>query len=153
MKCEDVTNKLWDQWGDEEGSFIDKVMITLHLARCPRCAEEARRLGFLRGFLGGAFFPPAPSLPVMELLPWDEVCGEAWEEGGVSTRRWVLTGCFVLLSLGSAFFGMDFVRVAGFHGASFLVPVGITVGVVLTCYGALFIASHLEEFSVRFNLR
>jgi hypothetical protein len=35
---------------------------------------------------------------------------------------------------------------------SFLLPVGITFGIVLTSYGALFIGSHLEEFSERFGL-
>ena len=35
---------------------------------------------------------------------------------------------------------------------SFLLPVGITIGVVLTTYGALFIGSHLKELSERFGL-
>jgi hypothetical protein len=35
---------------------------------------------------------------------------------------------------------------------SFLLPVGITVGIVLTSYGALFIGGHLKELSERFRL-
>jgi hypothetical protein len=30
--------------------------------------------------------------------------------------------------------------------------VGITIGIVLTCYGALFIGSHLKELMERFGL-
>jgi hypothetical protein len=35
---------------------------------------------------------------------------------------------------------------------SYLLPVGITIGIVLTSYGALFIGSHLKELSERFGL-
>jgi hypothetical protein len=48
---------------------------------------------------------------------------------------------------------MDFEKVAHRQGSSFLIPVGITIGVVVTGYGALFIASHLKELSERFGLR
>jgi hypothetical protein len=47
---------------------------------------------------------------------------------------------------------MDFIHIAQEQGLSFLLPLGITVGVVLTCYGALFIGSHLKELSKHFNL-
>jgi hypothetical protein len=48
---------------------------------------------------------------------------------------------------------MNFVAIANSEGSSFLLPVGITIGIVLTCYGALFIGSHLKELSSRFRLR
>jgi hypothetical protein len=71
----------------------------------------------------------------------------------VSLRSWVITGIIVLVSLTSAFFGIDFIKVAAANGSAFLLPVGLTVGGVTTFYGALFIASHLEELSDRFGLR
>jgi hypothetical protein len=33
-----------------------------------------------------------------------------------------------------------------------MIPIGITIGIMLTGYGALFIGSHLKEFSERFGL-
>jgi hypothetical protein len=48
---------------------------------------------------------------------------------------------------------MDFGTVADHWGSSFLLPIGITVGAVVSAYGALFIGSHLKELSHRFNLR
>ena len=102
------------------------------------------------------FHPHCPNFekPVMECL-----CGEADPEeeidapAGFSFRGWVLIGFFVLLSLSSSFFGISFGVIANEEGLSFLLPVGITIGIVLTCYGALFIGSHLKELSTRFGLR
>jgi hypothetical protein len=78
----------------------------------------------------------------------DQITGEV-----VSLRSWVITGIIVLVSLTSAFFGIDFIKVAAANGSAFLLPVGLTVGGITTFYGALFIASHLEELSERFGLR
>jgi len=77
---------------------------------------------------------------------------EAELPGGFSTRGWVIAGMVMLVSLATAFFGMDFNRVALAAGMSYMIPVGITIGIALTCYGALFVGSHLKEFTERFGL-
>jgi hypothetical protein len=59
----------------------------------------------------------------------------------------------MLVSFATAFFGLDFNEVALTAGLSFMIPIGITIGIVLTCYGALFIGSHLKEFIERFDLK
>jgi hypothetical protein len=66
---------------------------------------------------------------------------------------WVATGFIILFSLATSFMSMDFISVAAAQGSSFLLPVGITIGVVVTVYGAIFIGSHLKELSDRFRLR
>ena len=72
--------------------------------------------------------------------------------GGLSTRGWVIAGLIILISLSTAFLGMDFEHIANVAGMSFMLPVGITIGIVLTSYGALFIGSHLKELTERFGL-
>jgi hypothetical protein len=72
--------------------------------------------------------------------------------GGLSTRGWVIAGFIILVSMATAFFGLDFQKLAQETGTSFLLPIGITIGIVLTTYGALFIGSHLQELSERFGL-
>jgi hypothetical protein len=42
--------------------------------------------------------------------------------------------------------------VADHWGSSFLLPIGITIGAIVSAYGALFSGSHLKELSSRFNL-
>jgi hypothetical protein len=71
---------------------------------------------------------------------------------GVSFRSWVIAGLIILVSLSSSFFNLDFVETVASYGSSFLLPVGLTIGIVVTGYGALFIGSHLKELSTRFRL-
>jgi hypothetical protein len=100
--------------------------------------------------------PPSPDFEDMlmeRLYAENDVTRETDAPTGFSFRLWVIIGFFVLLSLSSSFFGVNFVEIANSEGLSFLLPVGLTIGMVVTCYGALFIGSHLKELSSRFRLR
>ncbi|MCL2069660.1 MAG: peptidoglycan-binding protein [Treponema sp.] len=102
------------------------------------------------------FFPPSPTFEdiIMQQV-YKESAAEQLSDAptGFSLRGWVLIGFFVLFSLSSAFFGMDFAEIANSEGLSFLLPMGLTIGIMLTVYGALFIGSHLKALSDRFGLR
>jgi len=143
---------------DDDALFplLTRLRIELHLLVCPECSRELKDLQCLEEIMKTEFLPQCPDFekPVMECL-----CKEADSEGeidapaGFSFRGWVFIGFFVLLSLSSSFFGINFGVIANEEGSSFLLPVGITIGMVLTCYGAFFIGSHLKELSTRFGLR
>jgi hypothetical protein len=142
--------------------LLARLEIMLHRLYCFRCDEKFRQLESAREFMRTGFFPSTPDFEdsVMRLIRKESVLDEAPESAmggfsiiqGLSLRGWVITGFVVLLSLGSAFFGMGFTKVAADEGSSFLVPIGLTMGMVVTGYGALFIASHLKELSERFGL-
>jgi hypothetical protein len=90
-------------------------------------------------------FPPPPAEleeRIMRSVNAEEQPGEYPEVAGVSFRSWVVTGFIVLFSLSSSFF---------WEGAPPL-HIGITVGAVVTAYGAIFIGSHLKELTERFNI-
>ena len=154
MKDHSMVEKYFDALGDEPLSLLLRARITLHLLFCPRCAGELKRWGEARRIMKAGFFPPSPGL---EDAVMERVFAEAAEDvgepsPGVSFPSWVITGFIVLISLSTSFFGMDFIDVAAAQGSSFLIPLGLTVGCVLTGYGALFIGSHLKELSERFGL-
>ncbi|MDR1618676.1 MAG: peptidoglycan-binding protein [Treponema sp.] len=171
MTCHEIMDKVYEYDG-EPMPLLLHVRIALHLFVCPGCARELERFETVRDILKTGFFPPTPDFEetVMEKLrneaPFEISAGEeaAYFSGteagppaglpdtGVSFRRWVITGFIALFSLSTSFFGLNFSRLAASEGISFLLPVGITVGVVLTCYGALFIGSHVKELSERFGL-
>jgi hypothetical protein len=158
MSCAKILDKVYDQAGGEPMPLLTQIQVGLHLLVCPACAQEVERFEVARDMLRGDFLPSAPSFEdsVMAMITAGGEAAEAAEmtetPGGLSTRGWVVAGLIILVSLATAFFGLDFNKVALAAGMSFMIPVGITIGIVLTGYGALFIGSHLKELSERFGL-
>jgi hypothetical protein len=156
--CSGIIDKLVESSGDEHLSLFVQVQIFLHLLFCGECAEKARNFEALRELMSTGFLPPSPGLEetIMAKLPEEdtaEFSGMVSDApGGVSTRAWVIIGFFILISLVTSFFGSGFAKVADAQGSSFLLPLGLTIGAVLTAYGVLFIGSHLKELSARFRL-
>jgi len=159
MNCSKILDMVYDSGYERENSMplLSQVQIWLHTLICPNCAQEIERFEVARDIMREGFFPASPSFEntIMAKIA-DEEETEAEEiyanPGGLSTRGWVIAGLAILVSMATAFFGFDFQRVADESGMSFLLPVGITIGCVLTIYGALFIGSHLKELSERFGL-
>jgi anti-sigma factor ChrR (cupin superfamily) len=148
-------------YGQEELSFFTRVKVWLHILICPDCAASVERFEVCRDILHNDFFPTGPvfedavmaMINAEEEIPQMQGAGAPAEvPGGFSTRGWVIAGLIMLVSLASVFFGMEFNNVALAAGMSFMVPIGITIGIVLTSYGALFIGSHLKELTERFGL-
>ena len=146
-------------YGVEQDSFLSLLFhprIGLHLMLCPRCAGEIKKLRHLERIMKTDFLPSSPGFEdiLMERLDEEDFIREEIDApAGFSFKGWVMIGFFLLLSLSSSFFGMNFVEIADMGGLSFLLPIGLTIGMAVTCYGALFIGSHLKELSSRFGLR
>jgi hypothetical protein len=145
--------------GDPDNSipFINQIQIWLHTLICPNCAQEIERFEVSRNIMNDDFFPASPGLEdsIMAMVAEEELPeaeGINAVPGGLSTRSWAIAGIIIFLSLATAFFGLDFQNLAHETGTSFLLPAGITIGCVLTIYGAFFIGSHLKELSERFGL-
>jgi hypothetical protein len=147
--------------GEKPLPLWDRLQIAVHVILCPRCAGEIARFEAAQEIMRTDFFPPSPDL-VDSIMK--RIRAEAFEtvdmpfEAPASSPvvpfgGWVITGFVVLFSLTSTFMGMDFVNLAPNDRSSFLLPVGITIGVAVTGYGAIFIGSHLKELSDRFRLR
>ncbi|GHV79913.1 hypothetical protein AGMMS49944_17040 [Spirochaetia bacterium] len=161
MNCHEVMDRAYEFEGNTALPFLTHLRIQLHLLHCGHCAGEIERLERTRLLMTGSFFPTAPKgleeriMRSISLEDQMEEFSEAafMENGaGVSFRSWVVTGLIILISLSTSFLGMDFSKVADHWGSSFLLPIGITIGAVISAYGALFIGSHLKELSDRFNL-
>ena len=105
------------------------------------------------------FFPPSSSIEnrIMEQIYKEEEETRVFMEpgqdkpGGFSFRAWVIIG-FILLVSTISLFGLNFSTFTSGLDSSFLIPLGITTGIMLTGYGAFFIGSHLNELVSHFNL-
>jgi hypothetical protein len=161
--CRTILDAAYESEKDSSLPLLIRIRIELHLLFCPDCARELKAFRYLEEIMRTDFLPPSPAFEeqlrerIMERIYEDAENAGADERidapAGFSFRGWVITGFFVLFSLSSAFFGFNFVEIAQSEGLSFLLPVGLTIGMVVTCYGALFIGSHLKELSSRFGLR
>jgi hypothetical protein len=164
MRCDELLDRVYDEFSGAPLPLLLRLRIRLHCLFCPQCAQELERFQLVRDILRNDFLPPAAGFAdaVMARLEAEnpalfDAAGEpdgAYDEAeGVSLRFWVVAGFILLFSLSSSFFGMDFIKVAVREGSSYLVPLGITVGAILSCYGAIFIGSHIKELSEKFGLR
>jgi len=161
MSCSRILDQFYEYSGNEREDsmpLLTHIQIWLHTLICPSCAQEIERYEVAREIMREEFFPLSPGLEdaIMARAAQEE---ERFEEeetyaipGGLSTRGWIITGLIIFISLTTSFFGLDFQKIADESGVSFMLPVGITIGIVLTSYGALFIGSHLKELSERFGL-
>jgi hypothetical protein len=153
MFCSDVMEKIMEFEGTKM-PLIFRFKIALHLLACGRCSAEITRFEAARELLKHDFFPPPPELEgiIMERIYREEPEDQRETAGEISFRSWVITGIIVVISLSTSFLGMNFGEIAAWGGSSFLLPMGLTIGTVISAYGALFIGSHLKELSEWFRL-
>jgi len=159
MTCPKVMKIIYE---DEPVQLLDQLLIWAHVFLCRECANKIERMEETKNILRDDFFPVSPELEESIMARITVLENEERENtfdnrmcanpGELSTRGWVIAGLVILISLVTAYFGFDFRSLASELGASFVLPVGITVGIVVTSYGALFIGSHLKELSERFGL-
>jgi len=167
MSCAKILDLVYEQ---EEMSLFNRIRVGLHLLVCPDCAQEVERFEVCRDMLQDDFIYPSPDFEasVMSMMIAEEAANAAANAaantaeiaeamnaevtGGFSIRGWIIAGIVMLVSLTTVFFGLAFNKVALIAGMAFTIPIGITIGIVLTSYGALFIGSHLKTLSERFGL-
>jgi hypothetical protein len=162
MRCNDIVDMIIDHDGDEELSFFRRFLVDLHLFFCPRCAETIRRWHLGRGLLAASCQDPELKTPGLEtpdlsgvimagILAETEEVPDPADVEALSFRRWVVTGFVIVVSLISVYFGLDFIELSSI--SSLKLPMGVTIGIFISAYSALFIGSHLKELSERFRLR
>jgi len=154
MSCAKILDLVYEQ---EDMSLFNRIRVGLHLMVCPDCAQEVERFEVCRDILHNDFMFPAPDIEdsVLSMISDEEENVEACEAevpGGFSIRGWIIAGIVMLVSLATVFFGLEFNKIALIAGIAFTIPIGITIGIALTSYGALFIGSHLKDLSERFGL-
>jgi len=151
MNCSKIMDMFYD---DDNTPILAQLQIDFHAFFCPSCAKEIECYQRAKLIMKEDFFPVSQRIEdaVMLKIEMEEEETAYTAAGALSTRGWVISGLIILISLVTVFFAFDFKNLAIESGMSFLLPIGITIGIVLTTYGALFIGSHLKELSERFGL-
>ena len=163
MKCDDALDAVYET--ETTLSPGKRLRLAFHIIFCGQCALHLENYEKTLFLLRADSFPPSPDFSdsIMNSIYREADADEsAFDEaddehflgaGGFSVKGWVIAGIILLFSLTTVFFGQDFTNIAMDQGSLYLLPLGILIGVVITGYGALFIGSHLKEFSERFKLK
>jgi len=165
MKCSKIIDMVYGCCENNRKSYgslslSDQIKISMHTFLCADCAKKIEMYETARNIMSNDFFP-SPSVSfenlIMTKIEAEEKTQEASEEvfaapGGMSIRSWVIAGVIMAVSLIIAFFSLDYQNLSEKIGIPFILPMGITIGSILTTYGALFIGSHLKELSIRFGI-
>ena len=152
MNCSKIMEMVYEE---DSMPLLNQIQVWVHTFFCPVCAQKIERYQDARLIMREDFFIYSSNTEdsIMARIAAEEEAEKSYAiPGGLSTRGCVIAGLIIMLSLITAFFGFDFKNLTDEFGMSFILPVGITIGIVLTTYGALFIGSHLKELSERFGL-
>ena len=161
MKCDEALDMVYE--AEAPLSLAKRLSLAFHIVLCGKCTAHLENYKKSLLLLRTDFFPPSPDFcdSIMNSIyreADESAFNEAVDEqffgvGGFSIKGWVIAGIVLLISLATAFFGQDFTSIVMDQGSLYLLPLGIFIGVFITCYGALFIGSHLKELSERFKLK
>lgn len=136
-------------------SFAAHLRFFAHTLVCVRCAEKKRRILLADRIVQSAFLPhtPANCEDTIMAAILAEDAEAAKESGYFSLRGWAIAGIVIVASLVSVYFNVDFCGIAASSpGESFMLPLAITIGAVITVYGALFIGLHLKVICDKLGL-
>jgi hypothetical protein len=165
LHCQEIIDRAADIPGEEE-TLLWKFITALHVFLCPDCGDKLDRVSQVKEVMREDFFPvvAVPECRSLEdtimaqvgteIPELYHISSEMEEDNAVelSFRRWIIAGLVLLCSVFLLFFGLGFDRLQALGGNSFLLPVGITVAVFVSGYGAMFIGTHIKELSARFGL-
>jgi hypothetical protein len=154
MDCKTVQNYLYDDkdffenCADQKMPFVFTLRVALHLFFCAECAAHKKIINRAHTIMQNDFMPKPDGLSdaVMAMLRKESKAIDIEQEHeAISLLGWVVAGIIILASVVSAYFGVGYLSLQQRQDLSFILPMGITVGGVITAYGAIFIGSHLRE--------
>jgi hypothetical protein len=157
MRCESFLDRydLLDA-GEEPG-----ILLRLHLARCPRCQEKVlavngalaayREESAAPGFdeeggsmREGAFFAVEEDERVDErIMAAVRLLPKPRREANV--RDWAIAGGLIVASMALIPFDQSISSIKEIFGTSYALPLSLVLGIALTVYAAVFIATHMDD--------
>lgn len=145
MRCETFLDRydLLDA-GEEPG-----MALRLHLARCPSCRDRVAAMdAALAAYREEAADEAARLSPEAERLE-DHIMAAVRllpkPKRELHANDWAMAGLVLLGALALIPFDANFGIIKAFFGTSYSLPFALVVGVALTVFGTVFIATHMDE--------
>lgn len=144
MRCETFRDR-YDQLdsGEEAGFFL-----RAHLASCPECRRATDRLEAGLQAWRAAAEADSEALRHGEMVDQRIMAAVLLlprPRKELHARNWALSGMVIFLSLALIPFSEDFSLLRQLFGEGYSLPLFLVLGLVLTLFGGVFIATHMEE--------
>ena len=148
MTCE-RTRALLDALDNGEDA---PLFVRLHLLLCPSCRREQARIqeAFSLLAIRKEVLPKDLADSVMAMVALEPVRVRPLHQ---SLRNWLIPGIAIVAYLVLAPITPAKDWFLETFGLNLLLPMSITLGVVLTVYTSIFVASHLDEITEYFHIR
>ena len=140
MKCDKAMKKFLDM--DNDASFT--LSLKLHSIFCRECREEISALSETYSSLIGM------SSFVTQKDMTDAIMAEVYKhenlyEHNVSYFKWISVGSIIIASRFLVSFSDTHIWLNSHFGINFEIPLNIVLGLVISIYLILFIASHIDD--------
>lgn len=149
MKCQNGIERIIEYDDDESPqSLLFRVRFFIHSLTCPNCKNTMEQYEDSRELMRTGFFSEGPDMSdaIMDRVFVEEPIREDREvREWISLRNWIIAGCIILVSLVSSFFGFNFKEVAASRDSSYMLSIGLVIGLIVSIYGLLFIGTQLKQ--------
>jgi hypothetical protein len=141
MKCETFMNRFLEK--DETGVLTPRMRI--HLYRCARCSAEVD--AFASAMADMRTFEPFVLDGLESARIIDSVMRQPEYRRSISLFNWVAAGALMFVGMFLAPFSDQFASLRDHFGGDLEVPFSLVMGIMVTIYAAIFIGTHIDDFS------
>jgi hypothetical protein len=148
MKCDDKLDKIFSADEDNPLSIVTQVRFFLHRFFCDHCSFIMNQYEDSRTMMKNDFFYDTIDMSnviMNQVLKNESIPEENEFHEWVSLKNWIVAGCIILVSLVSAFFGFNFNEVAVSGDSSYMLSIGLVIGLIISIYGLLFIGTQMKQ--------
>jgi anti-sigma factor RsiW len=142
MRCDEFLDR-YDSLGPGEPMGY---LMARHLAACDGCAAQVRAFESLRAELSaGARAEDEAACELVEDRVMAAVRLTPTPQRDFSLRDWIIAGSVIAASMVLVPLGEYFSRFDEAFGASYALPLSLVLGVAITAYASLFVATHMAD--------
>lgn len=148
MKCEEKIDKILCADEDAPLSLVTHLQFFFHTFFCDHCRCIMKRYEDSAELMRNDFFYDTPDMSdsiMHQVLREETIAEDAEMYEWVSFKKWIVAGCIILVSLVSAFFGFNFNEVAVSRDSSYMLSIGLVIGLIVSIYGLLFIGTQMKQ--------
>jgi hypothetical protein len=148
MKCNERLNKILGADDDTTLSLFMRLQFYVHTFFCDHCRFVINQYDDSAELMRNNFFYDTPDMSdsiMHQILSEESIPDNNEIHEWVSFKKWIIAGCIILVSLVSAFFGFNFNEVASSTDSSYMLSIGLLIGLIVSIYGLLFIGTQMKQ--------